>query len=160
MKQNTWQLLGRIAYWVLWPAIYAYSAITPHRARVIINCGEDILLVKNWLGSNGWAIPGGGLERGEDASAAAVREISEELAISVSPNELIYIGNYTFRGLLGMPSKYVLFSIELAERPDVQAKQDEIMGYAWINYRKIHQEKVHRSATKAIRVWMDHQKLL
>ena len=38
----------------------------------------------------GWEFPGGKLEPGEDAAAAAVRELREELALEVVPGEVIH----------------------------------------------------------------------
>lgn len=43
-----------------------------------------VLLVRHSYGSGWWAFPGGGMRRGEDALAAALREFAEELGCTVS----------------------------------------------------------------------------
>lgn len=53
-------------------------------ADVIIELGEDIVLVRRKNPPEGWAIPGGFVEAGESAETAAVREAFEETGLSVS----------------------------------------------------------------------------
>ncbi|MFC3096829.1 NUDIX domain-containing protein [Alteraurantiacibacter palmitatis] len=43
-----------------------------------------VLLVRHSYGSGWWAFPGGGMHRGEDALAAALREFAEELGCTVT----------------------------------------------------------------------------
>lgn len=42
-----------------------------------------------------WCIPGGALEEGEDALAAAQREVKEEFDIVISPDQCKYVVPYT-----------------------------------------------------------------
>jgi 8-oxo-dGTP pyrophosphatase MutT (NUDIX family) len=52
------------------------------RVRVLLVCGDQILLVKH-LGKKYWNIPSGEVEQGESLYEALVRELKEELGISV-----------------------------------------------------------------------------
>lgn len=63
---------------------------------VIVREGSILLAHWNENGAAGWTLPGGGLELGEDAPTAAVREIQEETG-------------YTARldGLLGVDSLHI-----------------------------------------------------
>ncbi len=58
---------------------------------VITNLGGDVLLLKHSYGPAVWALPGGGLRRGEDAMEAARREVREELGIEVSRLERVAV---------------------------------------------------------------------
>lgn len=51
---------------------------------VVTNLGGDVLLLKHSYGPAVWALPGGGLNRGEDPLEAARREMREELGIELA----------------------------------------------------------------------------
>ena len=50
---------------------------------IITNIAGDVLLLKHSYGPSVWALPGGGLGRGEDPEAAARREVREELGVDL-----------------------------------------------------------------------------
>lgn len=54
-----------------------------HGARCVINCGRDVLLIRNTYGQHRWTFPGGGVEKGEEAEEAAKREVREEVGIKL-----------------------------------------------------------------------------
>ena len=55
-----------------------------HGCSIIARDGAgQVLLVRHSYGSGWWAFPGGGMRRGEDALAAALREFAEELGCTV-----------------------------------------------------------------------------
>jgi ADP-ribose pyrophosphatase YjhB (NUDIX family) len=51
---------------------------------VITNLSGDVLLLKHSYGPKVWALPGGGLNAGEDPAEAARREVREELGMAIS----------------------------------------------------------------------------
>ncbi len=56
---------------------------------IITDFNGNLLLLRHSYGPQGWALPGGGLSKGEDASEAALREVHEELGLELSAVTLI-----------------------------------------------------------------------
>jgi mutator protein MutT len=68
------------------------------RARVLVwNENNEILLVRNWAGKQQWGLPGGGVERGEEPIAAAMRELREEVGIALPLQSFTYIATISYR---------------------------------------------------------------
>src|SRR4051812_17481145 len=82
------RLLGTIAFWLSWPALWIYLRGS-QRTRVLIVCDEEILLVRGWLSTGQWSLPGGGLHKNEDPVAGAQREVAEEVGISLTASQCI-----------------------------------------------------------------------
>lgn len=99
------------------------------RAKVLLqNQRGEILLVRNALGDRNWTLPGGGIEQGEAAASAAVRELHEELAIAIAPKLLVSLGLAHHAGYRATIFHLVLSKME--ERSIVHRKQ-EIQAMAW-----------------------------
>jgi ADP-ribose pyrophosphatase YjhB (NUDIX family) len=60
------------------------------RAVAIVVRGDDVLLHRA-EGDDFWALPGGRVESGEEASTAVVRELHEELGLVVQPGPLVLL---------------------------------------------------------------------
>src|SRR5262249_43660233 len=59
----------------------------PRRNSVMVVAFDEqgrVLLVRHSYGPPLWAIPGGGMDRGEDPAGAAAREVREELGCGLS----------------------------------------------------------------------------
>ena len=64
------------------------SFLIPVSAKgVLINSEGRVLLLKNER--NMWELPGGRIEQGEQPEQALIREIDEEIGITVSVKQLI-----------------------------------------------------------------------
>ena len=62
------------------------------RVAVVIIRGDKILLAKHSKGGKEyWVLPGGGVEKGESLTEAAVREIKEETNLNIRVKKLVFI---------------------------------------------------------------------
>ncbi len=58
---------------------------------IVTNISGDVLLLKHSYGPAVWALPGGGLRRGEDPLACARREVQEELGVTLARIEPVAV---------------------------------------------------------------------
>ncbi len=98
----------RSIYWrVFQPNTYGVKA-------AVFNRFGDVLLVKLSY-HDGWYLPGGGISRQEDAQAALMRELGEEVGIRNFTN-IQEFGNY-LNAKEGKKDHIVLFKMETDELP-------------------------------------------
>src|SRR5579859_2651977 len=86
-RQRAWQATGWVAYWLSWPIIWL-NVYGSQRTRVLIVCGNDVVVTKGWLGSGKWILPGGGVNKGENSLDAALREVNEETGLHLPPRQV------------------------------------------------------------------------
>ncbi|GAA2105515.1 NUDIX domain-containing protein [Brevibacterium salitolerans] len=63
-------------------------------AALAIVSGGELLTVRK-RGTTSFMLPGGKLEPGETAAEAVVREVEEELGLSVGPEEIVPVGRFS-----------------------------------------------------------------
>jgi len=73
-------LFRMVSKLVLQPMHRQMRGMTLGTRTVVLDEGSRVLLVRHSY-APGWLLPGGGVERGEDIFAAAIRELREEAAI-------------------------------------------------------------------------------
>lgn len=157
MMQKFWVAIGTSLYWIMLPAIWVYARNTKPRARVILVCQGQVLVVKNWLGAGGWSLPGGGLESHEQADAAAVREISEELGISIESDKLLSLGEYTAVERGRLKSRYYLYGYEFQHKPEITPAKSEIVDHTWLDfdYIRLAKKGVGNTVKQSVVSWLD-----
>jgi 8-oxo-dGTP pyrophosphatase MutT (NUDIX family) len=124
------QLAGRLAYWCGWPAFWVYFRFDHGRTRVIVRQGDQILLVKQWIGDGRWQLPGGGLHKGESPVVGAVRELREETGITLTKDELTLLGEAVYRSR-GLTSTMHVFKTHV-DSADVRLQHHEIAAAVWL----------------------------
>ena len=127
--------LGRIAYWVIWPASWLYLRRS-QRTRLLLVCQDEVLVVQNWLGDGRFGLPGGGLHSGEDPAAGVIREVREETGSTISLDRLQYLAVEPYRAH-GFRYHCHYFAVQLAEKPTVRAQKFEIVAVAWTERSKL-----------------------
>lgn len=129
--QKIYPLIGKLTYHISLPARVLLMSQKP-RVYVLLCHRDQILLVKNWFGSGIWSLPGGGLKRSENNETAAIREISEEVGIKLSSQDLKFLTNGNHRRQKGL-KQYALFYVALKSKPEVIINGVEITEAKWIS---------------------------
>jgi len=135
-----------------------YSA-KKNAAGVAIVWQNSILLVhptgSSWQ-KNTLGIPKGGIEEGEDPLEAAVRELSEEVGISIDPSQLdpepLIANNYNSSGVLKWQLVYFVLKINELEEiglidtrvPKEQLQTEEVDWAGFVPIESAY-SKMHRS---------------
>lgn len=104
------------------------------RCRVLVIDKKQILLVRGWLGSQRWSLPGGGIKKGEDAIQAAARELTEETGLSLTPDKFAVLATQAYpdasRGL-NFPITYLLAQLE--NQTPRSRRRLEIIDIGWFS---------------------------
>lgn len=62
------------------------------RVLVVILSGDKVLLQRSVFSRQRWSLPGGGIDRGETALQAAIRETKEEVGLTLKASNLTCLG--------------------------------------------------------------------
>ena len=120
---------GIILFKLSKPILRLWIKPTTVRVRVLVtNDNKEILLVRTWIGSQRWSMPGGGIGLGEQPKVAAVREVREEAGVHIFVSELKELGLFqsaspdlpcTIQGYVahanGVPGPHGVHKIEILE---------------------------------------------
>jgi 8-oxo-dGTP diphosphatase len=147
-----WALVGRIAFWVGWPALWFYLRLGGERTRVLVVCGDRLLVTRSWLGSGKWGLPGGGVHAKESPLHGALRELREETGLELTAEQLQFHskGSHTRRGLR---LRYQLFTATLNEAPSVQPQRGEILAARWLHHAEPQPGNAEPDVLMAVRSW-------
>lgn len=148
MNRTTWMTLGRILYYLLYPALQMYMRGST-RTRVALRYKNKVLLVRPWLGSGAWDFPGGGVHQGEDIRRGALRELYEEVGITLSPKDLSkrdrFVTGYKF-----FLFEVVCFIAHVEAKPVLRRQALEIAEVGWFTRRATKQMKLEQGVNEAI----------
>lgn len=140
MINKIWKGIGSSLGWILWPLLCLYLQGSK-RTRVLILYRDEVLLVKGWLGNNRWALPGGGLQRNENPTEGALREMYEETGIEANATELQEIFQNLSIKLRFYSYSIYAFKIELNHRPTLRRQKNEISALNWLKISEIDKSK-------------------
>lgn len=151
MRQRIWTQLGKIAFWMSWPALWIYLR-RGWRTRVLVVADNQLLMVKSWLGTSQWGLPGGGLHSKEEPVAGALRELHEETGLSLKPSQLkfLYKGTAHHHGL---GFRYWCYVAELPETLPIRRQQLEITNVAWRPIADLTEEALTGETWAALTAW-------
>ena len=121
------------------PKTYRNTALV-----VIYNKHKEILLCLSPRDDHDWKMPQGGIEEGETARTAVIRELNEELNISIKPEDIkekiktsisYYFAN-------GFEVKLHPFLVAWNKKYKIRLNPEEFSEYRWINPEKIKEYKL------------------
>lgn len=131
--------LLRLRFWLYWPGLYVYFHGS-RRSRVVLVDGGKVLLVRDrfslWFDEDAWTVPGGGVRVNETPLVAAVRELHEELGITLRAGDLqlAWEGPISNNGL----SYYAYFFIaQLAADTPLKVQKTELKSARWFDRSKL-----------------------
>jgi len=126
---------GKWLHYVLMPAIALVSSRTRPRVRVELRTRSGhVLLVKTWFSRQLWGLPGGGVDRGEAPSRAAVREVREETGVVIDKSRLHYLT--TLPAEFPLRCDLVIYRVKIGKRnllPLPWTHRYEIIEREWFN---------------------------
>jgi len=146
---------GTFVYWLSWPVLFLILRGSK-RTRAVIVVGSDVLLLKGRLGSNKWALPGGGIKSGEQPELSVLREIKEEVGLDISKSSLIYLGQQYYSED-GIGFDILLYGIRLTEKPSIKIQKKEISKYCWLPVDQINASNSNGDTRIALRTWNNTQ---
>ncbi len=150
ISRRIWIVVGRVGYYLTYPLL-AVALRFNSRTRVVVQCGEQTILIKTWLFKNWWDLPGGGLHRNENPSAGAARELNEEVGITSMSGELEYLYTAPYKaGLIRFNIHY--FRYVLSEKPSLKLQRGEVIEAGWFTRVEIQEMKLHPSLKTAVGV--------
>lgn len=153
------RIIGTIVFWLSWPGLWLYLRGTT-RSRVLIICDQRFLVVKSWLGTGQWDLPGGGLHKSEIAVDGAIREVYEETSLKLNSHQ--------FRQILkdriskfGLSYKIIGFVVILENLPKVKAQRSQIRALQWINFQDAQNPALSEDVQKLVLAYKNlyHEKV-
>lgn len=87
--------IGRLLFCLALPLLHLLQGRQPRLRALVTNQDQQILLVRNWFGSQLWELPGGGKKQHESAESGLAREVLEETGVTIDPQTLAFIASHT-----------------------------------------------------------------
>lgn len=149
MKKSLRRVVGRTAFWLGWPVLYLYLKGST-RTRVLIAADDSILVVRGWLGDGKWELTGGGVHKGEDILAGAVREVREETGITLEPTQLMRGEGFDTNNHK-LPFRCEPFFVRLTSKPTTSRQTGEIADIRWMSSLELSEDNMEASSLTIIK---------
>jgi 8-oxo-dGTP pyrophosphatase MutT (NUDIX family) len=121
------------------------------RTRILIKAEDKVLVVKSWLGTGKWSLPGGGLHRGEDPITGVIRETREETGLTLSPEVIKHLGRKRMHDN-GIGFTAENFKAELREAVNPAVDGIEIIEAKWIEPEKLNRKNASKDLLQLLGV--------
>lgn len=135
MNKSTQIKIGRILYRVLLPIRRAYRS-DKTRAYGLIEHDNKVLVVKNWLGSGAWSLPGGGGHKNETHEDTLAREIHEEIGIDINKTKIKLLIEGVHNREFGK-KRFVVFHVPQGNISGMIINHLEIVDSKWVDKNKL-----------------------
>lgn len=146
-----WQRIGITLFWLTYPISWS-KLRGSKRTRVLIVCGNYVVVTKRWLGEGKWSLPGGGLHRQEESTDGALREVREETALQLKSTRLKRDSEQIYE-YHGLSFSYALFTTKLSRRLPLKAQSFELVAAEWIHYSQLNASNAQPDVLSAVVGW-------
>jgi len=133
--KKLWGLVGRSVFRLGRP-LFVATVPRRKRTRLLLVCGNCVLVTKRWVGTGKWGLPGGGLRAHETPRMGVLRELREETGISV-PEESIRGPEVCMYRENGVTFKYYLFTVRLKHTIPIRLRWPEMIETRWLDHRTL-----------------------
>ncbi len=127
--RKVWLALGIVVFWCGWPALWVYLH-NSRRTRLLLICNNEFLVLRGWIGSGSWGLPGGGLHKNEKPLTGLLREVKEETGLDFTKNQPAHLFSDEYKEY-GFSFAYDAFVLEVNQKPEINTQRWEIVGYSW-----------------------------
>lgn len=103
-------------------------------AYVAIWCDDRVLIIRNSY-KRGWTLPSGGKKRDETIQATAIREVREEVAISLSPDSVQRVARFSSREEY-KDDVVTMFESSFEEEPAFEIDNTEVVEAKFITFEE------------------------
>jgi len=119
---------------------------------IIENKEREILLTKAPSWHNKWVIPGGHIEPGETIIAGTLREVTEEVGLTVKPIEIVYSGELIGSKDFNRPAHFIYLNVycQLEDDQKVVLDNSELTEFIWLTPEEALKLKLAESFEKTV----------
>lgn len=135
------RIIGRVIYTLAWPFWFIYFKFSNNRCRVLLVHEDKILIVRGWLSSGEWNLPGGGMKKGENYTDAVSRELREETGINLSQEDFKDFGGLN-HDAYGLNYKLHIFYAQLEDEVEITKQPIEILDAKWVRMGELDKFKL------------------
>ncbi len=121
---------------------------------------DKILLLKRQVHKpygNTWGVPGGKLERGETPRDAVIREVFEEVGVSVEDTDLEQIGQLYIR-TAAADFIFHLFRKRFVVFPKIELGLEEHQDSKWVTISEAHALPLISGGVESLNYYLTHKK--
>jgi 8-oxo-dGTP diphosphatase len=125
--------------------------------KVVIACAGKVLLVRGLGENEPYDLPGGHLHEGELPAVAIVREVQEELGISIAVGDIFYSNQFFHPG----PQKQTLMLVYKAKITDLAVVIDsrELTEVRWVQESELETVTLYPVYHDALTIYFEKQRL-
>lgn len=148
-----WRFLGRVIWWLLWPAFWVYLSHSQRTRLLLVDKSGKVLVVKGWLASSDkWSLPGGGLHKSENPTDGLLREVREEVGLTLQPNQLRHLVSARIKNE-GFSFDVHAYFAAVTDQPPLQLQRFEIIDAQWISSRDLSERNAEPDVLLAMQSW-------
>lgn len=92
--------------------------------------GRVLLVEPNY--KDGWTLPGGTTETGEDPRTGCFREVLEEVGLQLPEGRLLLVAHGVNQGMWGDSVSFLYDGGQIPNNTTITVQEEELLGYAWV----------------------------